>query len=209
MKPDKMPDWKQIAAMALFVAAFTTCIGQAAEPDPTLLAKASAGDAAAQVQLGESYAQAALAEQNSTLPDREQIASDYKQEEAWYRKAANQGNISAELRLAIFYRDGGGPYFSRDMEQAAAWYRKAADQGDVSAQGTLGLLYSIGQGVPRSAMEAYFWLALAAEVKGPNQQQFDANRQNVGTRISTDELEDIQYRVKKWNAAHPRPDTSK
>jgi hypothetical protein len=52
--------------------------------------------------------------------------------------------------------------------QAAAWYRKAAEQREAGAQGTLGVLYSIGQGVPQSDVEAYFWLDLAAAAKGPS-----------------------------------------
>jgi len=93
----------------------------------------------------------------------------------------------------------------RDMEQAAGWYRKAAEQGDVGAQATLGLLYSLGQGVAKSDVEAYFWVALAASVKGPKQEQYAQNRQLIGTHITTDELEEVQERVAKWQAAHPRP----
>ena len=73
------------------------------------------------------------------------------------------------------------------MEQAASWYRRAADQGDPTAQGTLGVLYSMGQGVPQSDVEAYFWLDLAASVKGPNQEKYAANRQMVGQHITADE----------------------
>ena len=108
------------------------------------------------------------------------------------------------MHLAALYRDG-GKGFPRDMEQAAAWYRKAAEQGDVAAQGTLGVLYSIGQGVPQNDVEAYYWLDLAAAVKGPNQEQYAANRQMIGTQITADELEEVQERVAKWLAAHPRP----
>jgi TPR repeat protein len=110
------------------------------------------------------------------------------------------------MHLAVLYRDG-GKGFPRDMAQAAAWYRKAADQGDPSAQGTLGMLYTVGQGVDRSDVEAYYWLDLAADVKGPNQAQYAANRQVVGTRITADELADVQDRVAKWKAAHPRADS--
>lgn len=169
---------------------------QTADPcpavDPSVLAKANAGDAAAQVQAGESCA----------------AAHDLSQAAAWYLKAANQGSgkgsISAEMHLAVLYRDG-GKGFPRDPAQAAAWYRKAADQGDPAAQGTLGMLYTVGQGVERSDVEAYYWLDLAAAVKGPNQAQYAANRQVVGTRITVDELADVEDRVAKWKAAHPRP----
>ena len=94
------------------------------------------------------------------------------------------------------------------MAQAAAWYRKAADEGDAGAQGTLGVLYSLGQGVPQSDVEAYFWLDLAAAVKGPKQEKYAANRQMVGQYITADELSDVEDRVEKWKAAHRRPDAT-
>ncbi len=170
---------------ALHVAAQTTSV------DPAVLTKANAGDAAAQVQMGENCA----------------AQHDYVQAAAWYKKAADQDNAAGEVHLAVLYRDG-GKGLPRDMTQAAAWYRKAADQGDADAQGTLGMLYTLGQGVERSDVEAYFWLDLAASVKGLNQAQYAANRQVVGTRITADELADVQDRVTKWKAAHPRAESA-
>jgi TPR repeat protein len=164
----------------------------AATIDPAVLAKSNAGDAAAEVQAGESCA----------------ASRDYQQAVAWYTKAANQGYIAGELHLADLYRDGRGKLFQRDMSEAAAWYRKAADQGDAGAQGTLGMLYTLGQGVPHDDVEAYYWLDLAAAVKGPNQAQYAANRQMVGTRITADQLEDVQEREARWKAKHPRPDSA-
>lgn len=176
--------------------ASTPCAGL----DAAVLAKANAGDAAAQVQAAEGC----------------EAAHDLRQAAAWYEKAASQATenqatekaagkdaIRAEMRLAVLYRDG-GKGFPRDMAQAAAWYRKAADQGDAAAEGTLGMLYTLGQGVERSDAEAYFWLDLAAAVAGPNQAQYAANRQAVGTRITADELAEVQDREAKWKAAHPR-----
>lgn len=160
--------------------------------DPALLAKANGGDAAAQVEVGEDYAAG------------KGVARDYKQAAGWYRKAADKGDVAGEMHLAALYRDGGGKTFARDMVQAAEWYRKAAEQGDVTAQGILGTLYSLGQGVLLSYPDAYYWLDLAAHVKGPNQEKYAANRQSIGTRITADELADVQDRVEKWLAAHPR-----
>lgn len=195
-----------IAAMLFLTLGFAQVAvsirAQAASVDAAVLTKANAGDAAAQVQAGESYTHAGANEHN-----REQAAKDYAQAATWYRKAADQNNLAGELRLAALYRDG-GTGFARDMTQAAAWYRKAADQGDVSAQATLGVLYSLGQGVPQSDVEAYFWLDLAAAVKGPNQEKYAANRQMVGQHVTTDELSDLQDRVAAWKAAHPRPDST-
>jgi hypothetical protein len=53
-------------------------------------------------------------------------------------------------------------------------------------------------------MEAYFWLDLAASVKGPNQEKYAANRQMIGTHITAEELDTVQERVAAWSAAHPR-----
>jgi TPR repeat protein len=108
-----------------------------------------------------------------------------------------------EVYLTARYRDR-GKGFPREMAQAAAWYRKAAEQGDVGTQGILGVHYSIGQGVPQDYVEAFYWLDLAAAVKGPNQQKYAANRQMVGIHITADELEEVEKRVAKWLAAHPR-----
>ncbi len=189
--------------MLVFAFASSAAAAQTPGIDAALIAKANAGDAAAEVQVGENYAHAA-----AMAHDKSEIAEDYKQAVAWYRKAADQKNIAGEVHLAALYRDG-GIGFARDMTQAAAWYRKAADQGDADAQATLGVLYSMGQGVSQSDVDAYFWLDLAAAVKGPNQEKYAANRQMIGQHITADELSDVQDRVAAWEAAHPRPDSSK
>jgi TPR repeat protein len=185
--------------LAILALALIPVSAQAPAIDPALLAKANAGDAAAQVAVGEHYTADAAAMHNVT-----QAGEAYKTAAEWYRKAADQGSIAGQMHLAALYRDGGRG-FPRDMAQAAEWYRKAAEQGDVTAQASLGVLYSIGQGVPHNDVEAYFWLDLAASVKGPNQEKYAANRQMIGIHITTDQLEEIQDRVAAWIAAHPRP----
>jgi TPR repeat protein len=189
---------KKILEFALVALLATAACGLAqtggAQPtgiDPALLARATAGDAAAQIAVGESYAAGSG------------VARDYKTAAEWYRKAADKGDIAGELHLAALYRDG-GKGFQRDMAQAAQWYRKAADQGDAEAEGTMGTLCSMGQGVEQSYAEAYFWLDLAAAVKGPKQAQYAASRQMMGAHITTDELEAVQERVAAWKAKHPR-----
>lgn len=188
---------------AMFLGMMLAAGAQTAAIDPAMQAKADAGDAASQVAMGEHYARAAAADL-----DKVQMAGDYQQELAWYRKAADQNYIPGEMHLAVLYRDGGGKTIPRDIEQAAAWYRRAADQGDPTAQATLGVLYSFGQGVPQNYVEAYFWLDLAAGVSGPNQEKFAANRRMVGEHLTTDQVSDVQDRVAAWKAAHPRPDTA-
>ena len=190
----------EMAAMTVFAGAllamgFTAHAQQTglqnAGIDATLLVQANGGDAASQVAVGKSY------QVGKGVP------KDLQQAAAWYQKAADKKDIAGELHLAALYRDG-GKGFARDMAQAAEWYRRAADQGEVEAQATMGTLYSMGQGVQVNYVEAYYWLDLAAAVKGPNQEKYAANRQMVGTHITADELAYVQERVAKWLAAHPR-----
>ncbi|MGH9604340.1 MAG: tetratricopeptide repeat protein [Terracidiphilus sp.] len=183
-----------IASGSLMVLCGLAASAQSSAIGAALLARANSGDAAAEVQVGEAY-------ESGTG-----VAQDFKQAAAWYRKAADQKDIAGEVHLADLYRDGGGKAFPRDPAMAAGWYLKAADQGDVGAQGTMGMLYSLGLGVPRSDVEAYFWLDLASSVKGPDQQRYDMNRQNVGTRITEDQLDRIEERVTAWKAAHAHKD---
>lgn len=183
---------KQLVLAFAFALSWLPASAQAPGIDPALLVKANGGDATAQVMVGEHYAAG------------DGVGRDLSQAAVWYKKAAGTGDISGQMHLAALYRDG-GKGFARDMAQAAIWYRKAAEQGDVTAQATLGLLYSLGQGLPKDDVEAYFWVDLAASVKSPKQEQYAANRQLIGTHITTDELEEVQERIAKWLAAHPRP----
>jgi TPR repeat protein len=166
--------------------------------DPALLAKASAGEVSAQLQVGDAYAAG-----SGVVREPRQLAADYKQAAVWYRKAADRGSIVAQVHLADLYRDGRG--VARDMAQAVAWYRTAAEVGDTGAQGTLGMLYSVGMGVERDDVEAYYWLCLAATEKGPNQAKYMANRQSVGEHITTGQQAAVEDRIAAWQAAHPRP----
>jgi uncharacterized protein len=166
--------------------------------DATLLAKASGGDAAAQVAAGEAFAKAAGAAQ-----DPDEASENWNKAAEWYIKAAAQNNIPGEIHLAEAYAYGRG--VPRDKVKAADWYRKAAEQGDTGAQGTLGMLYTMGQGVPQDDADAYFWFDLAASADTPNKDRYVASRQNVGTRITADQLSAIQRRIRKWKSEHPRP----
>jgi TPR repeat protein len=159
--------------------------------DAALLARANSGDAASQIQVGDSYKEGKAVEKN------------YTQAAAWYRKAAEKGRTDAMIRVAGLYRDG-AKGFPRDMDQAVAWYRKAAELWDVDAQATLGVLYSMGQGVPQSDTDAYYWFYLAAKVQGPKQEKYAASRQMMGARITADEQEDAERRANLWVDAHPR-----
>jgi TPR repeat protein len=192
----------QLLIFVLFAGLIKVAVAQAPDVDPPVLAKASAGDAAAEVSVGESYAKAAGAAQDPDIS-----AENWNKAADWYIKGAAQSNVAAEIHLGECYSYGHG--VARDKVKAAEWYRKAAEQGDPVAQGTLAMLYTLGQGVPQDDAEAYFWFDLAASAGTQNHERYITNRQNVGTRITSDQLAAVEQRLKKWKAAHPRPEAAK
>ena len=106
-----------------------------------LQAKANAGDAEAQFELGVDY----------------RWGLGVKRDEAeamrWYRKAADQGLAKAQYNLAIAYDGGIG--VKEDTTEAVRWYRKAAEQGHLKAQFDLGM--------KQNGAETVRWLSKAAE----------------------------------------------
>ncbi len=84
---------------------------------------------------------------------------------AWYKKAADQGEASAQAILGDIFVE---QKFGRlDYTQAVNWYRKAADQGQATGQFGLGARYLLGQGVPQDLEEARRWLTPAANQGHP------------------------------------------
>jgi TPR repeat protein len=89
------------------------------------------------------------------------VPQDDVQAATWFRKAADQGNASAQYNLGMLYLQGQGVL--QDYAQAVVWFRKAADQQHAKAQFALGLMYQHGQeGVPQNSTQAYVWLVLSA-----------------------------------------------
>ena len=78
----------------------------------------------------------------------------------WFRKAAEQGDASAQFNLGVMYANGEG--VPEDDQEAVRWYRKAAGQGSAEAQYCLGRMYYEGKGVPEDYVKAYAWINLAA-----------------------------------------------
>ena len=77
------------------------------------------------------------------------------------RRAAEQGDASAQTNLGFMYSRGRG--VGKDDRKAVRWYRKAAEQGDATAQSNLGFMYERGRGVGKDDREAVRWYRKAAE----------------------------------------------
>lgn len=86
---------------------------------------------------------------------------DYPRAVEFLTKAANQGNIKAQLQLGIRYFIGAA--VAQDYQQAVYWYLKAAEQGSPSAQLQLGGMYDDGVGIAQDYQQALLWYLKAAE----------------------------------------------
>lgn len=126
--------------------------GKAGECVKQLTAMAEKGDPTAQNLLGELYDEAKGVSQNHGVAA------------AWFRKAADQGNASAQYNLGFLLENGFAPTDGQpwNSEEAAALFRKAAQAGHRFAQYRLGSMFLYGDGVEKNAAEGFSWLEKAA-----------------------------------------------
>ena len=129
------------------------------QPIDSTQARAHAGDAEAQYQLGLRY-------DNADGVPRDPVAAAN-----WYRFAAGQNHALAQLHLGlIFYAGDVG--FERDRAEAARWYLQAAGNGIADAQFNLALMHYNGDGVAQDDVLAFRWFKAAAD-QGHAKAQFN------------------------------------
>lgn len=162
--------------------------GAICEPQPTnvnaVRSRAETGDAIAEYELGRSMLspRPTGSEFESAMPwfrrsaeqgyapaeymygsvFREGRWKDPKQMVYWWTKAAEEGNVYAQLWLGVFYEQGRGGV-KRDYMKALKWLSMAAKQGQPDAQVTLGKMYESGDGVRQDYALAAYWYRKAAD----------------------------------------------
>ncbi len=112
-----------------------------------LMARANAGDTAAQVELGRAY------------EDGKGVQQDDEMAAQWFRKAADHGDARAQNSLGVMYALGRG--VERNKEESVRWYRKAAKGGLSEGFYNLAISYFNGEGVTEDMPEAYAYMMLA------------------------------------------------
>jgi hypothetical protein len=123
--------------------------GDAAARAAVYVARAKAGDATAQYDVGVFYARG------------DGLVQDYASAASWFHAAAAQGNVAAEYNLGVLYGQGLG--VAKDKTAALNWYRSAADQNHPAAQFNLALAYAAGNGTKQDFATAARWYQRAAE----------------------------------------------
>jgi localization factor PodJL len=191
---------------------------------PKLRAAAIAGDAAAEFEVanrfadghgvpqsdGEAVRWLELAAKQALAPAQFRLGAFYEKGIAvkrdlavahdLYAAAAAKGNAKAMHNLAVLYAEGiNGP---ADYRTAAQWFHKAADRGITDSQYNLAILYARGIGVEQNYTESYKWFALAA---GKGDGDAAKKRDEVAAHLDAQTLEAAKLAVQKWSA-EPQPE---
>ena len=120
----------------------------------SLIARAQAGDASAQFELGRDY------EAGKGVPQDDAKAAQ------WFRKAAEQGNPQGQNSLGLMYADGRG--VKRNKHEAVHWYRMAADNGLPEGFYNLAISYFNAEGVNENLHLAFVYMSIAAAKGEPD-----------------------------------------
>lgn len=174
-----LPSMAIAGVAALAVAAFVIVGDRGADgPQATLSelnARAAAGDAEAQLQLGILYS-------SGSTGIGAQPATAFQ----WFQKAAERGSAEAQEALGRMLLHGIG--VPADTAAAMAWYEKAALQGRAESQGRLGNFYHDGISVPQDFSRALEWYGKAA-AQGHGESMYNLGIMNAeGQGIKTDFL---------------------
>jgi len=146
IKPARLQPTNDIAALFLPIPKLT-------EADcknfKEIKAKAEAGDAQAEADLGRCYINGL----GTVINESEALK--------WYRKSAEQGNAAGENGLGWCYIHGSGA--TKDSVEALKWLHKSDDQGYAKASFNIGKCYENGEGVPQDLVEAVKWYKKSAD----------------------------------------------
>ena len=153
--------------------------GPKESPTQELEAKAAKGDPESQFRLGVHHQIGLTGE------------ADLAQAIRWFRKAAEQGYLSAQKRLGnlCLFSEG----VPKDETEGLKWYRKAAEQGDAESIFYVGACYNEGLAVPKDQTEAAKWWRKGAD-KGDDGCQVNLGVAYMnGWGVQEDEIEAVHW----------------
>jgi TPR repeat protein len=160
---------------ALFLLIALSAVPVFAQSDyETTKARAEAGDAQSQFQLGVMYA------------NGRGVAKNEQEALRWYRLAAEQGHAEAQERLGWYHELGTA--VPQNYLEAYKWYRLAAENGFSPAQSALAYLYEWGTGVKRDLENAYVWYSVATAQHPAHLE----SRERVAAKLTPQVLEQAQ-----------------
>ena len=123
------------------------------------------------------------------------MKADRAQAQAWYKRAAAQGNVKAMHNLAVLSANQSDN--APDYTTAAQWFEQAAKRGLADSQFNLAILYENGLGVTKDLKQAYMWISLAAQDKDADA----VRRQGIlRSKLSASDLSEAERMISEWRA---------
>ena len=110
------------------------------------------------------------------------VPKDTTQAAQWFRRAADNGDLGAEVEFAIRLFNGDG--VPKDETRAARYFLHAAQRGNAIAQNRVARLYAVGRGVAKNPIEAAAW-NLAAAAQGLSDAWLDQTLSGLSSDEST------------------------
>ncbi len=118
-----------------------------------LKAKSLTNDAAADFALGSIYRDGVMVKQ------------DKAEAVKWFEKAAEHGNVGAQMMVGINYWLGLD--VKLDEAKGIRWFERAAERGEPGAFHYLGAAYYLGKGVKQDYVQCLKWTLLFMETGSP------------------------------------------
>ena len=139
---------RSLLCFTLTLLGLIASLGHTREPSKfdQALAKANAGDAAAQWEVGTAY------------DSGRGVRRDGKEAKRWYLAAAEQGYAEAQNSLGSALQAEG------HLDKAREWYEKASAQNHALATNNLAYLYDLGYGVPQDRKKAFELYSRSADL---------------------------------------------
>lgn len=126
----------------------------------------------------------------------ENVQQSYKLAFHYYKLAADQGHLEAQVFLAMLYDDGLG--VKQDSKQALYYYKLAAEQESPAALAQLGKFYNEGKGgVEKSPKEAVRYYEMAADLGSSTAWKYlaEAYKRGVGVEKSKEKAKYYQQKT--------------
>ena len=130
-------------------------------------------------------------EQRGKKPNGTDVSQNDAEVANKYRKAAEQGDASAQYNLGYCYQHGLG--VPQNYAETVKWYRQAAEQGHAPAQYNLGYCYQHGRGVSQNYTEAVKWFRKATEQGHARAQYKLGNCYSWGKGVAKDYTEAVKW----------------
>jgi hypothetical protein len=187
--PAEAARWYKLAAdlgnpQAQFQLAAAALRGEGV-PEDRKLAKSMLEKAAAQGHAGAFY--------NLGIMAIDADIQDFKAAAAWFRKAAEGGNMDGAYSLAVLYREGRG--VPQDIKEAARWLRLAADDHIAAAEVELAIMTFNGEGVAKDEAAAAKLFLRAAVRNNPVAMNRLARLYASGRGVNKNQVEAVKWHL--------------